>query len=52
MDLIPQSARGLQRSVRTGLRYRLENSDRSVDSGLNESCSGPVKANEHLGSLG
>lgn len=44
MDLIPQSTWDLQRSVRIGLRYRLENSDRSVDSGFKESCSGPEKS--------
>lgn len=47
--LASQSAGALQRSVRTGLRYGLENSDGSVDSGLKESCGGPVKASEHLG---
>ena len=37
IDLIPKSTWDLQRSVRTGLRYRLENSHRSVDSGFKES---------------
>lgn len=50
MDLIP-SLQGPFRDLwgQDLERYRLENSDGSVDSGLKESCSGPVKANEHLG---